>query len=82
MTRIPFPARATTLCSSAAIVALLVVAGCGDGRYTVVPAQGKVVCNGQPVTVGSVSFNPIGEAGDNEPGKPASATLSDDGTFD
>jgi hypothetical protein len=79
--QILFPAGATALCRLAPIVLLLIVTGCGDGRYTVVPAKGKVVCNGKPVTMGSVSFNPIGEAGDAEPGKPASAALSADGTF-
>ena len=80
MARVLFPERAPTL-SSMAIVMSLVVAGCGDGRYTVVPAQGKVVCNGQPVTAGSVTFIPLGEGNDPEPGKPASASLSADGTF-
>ncbi len=59
----------------------LLAAGCGDGKYPVRAARGKVVCGGQPVTMGSVSFSPIGEPGSLETGKPASGTVATDGTF-
>lgn len=55
--------------------------GCGDNRFPVRPAKGKVVCNGQPVTIGSVSFIPIGAPGALETGKTASAAIKQDGTF-
>lgn len=59
----------------------LLAAGCGDGKFPVTAAKGKVVCNGKPVSIGSVTFSPIGENGSSEPGKPASGALSADGTF-
>jgi hypothetical protein len=64
-----------------ALALLPFVAGCGDGQFPVRAAKGKVVCNGQPVTSGSVSFTPIGEAGSLEAGKPASGAVGPDGTF-
>lgn len=57
------------------------VAGCSGNQFPVKPAKGKVVCGGKPVTIGSVSFTPIGEPGKMETGKPATGTLSADGTF-
>jgi hypothetical protein len=55
--------------------------GCSDGRFPVVSAKGKVVCNGQPVTSGSVSFSPVGDSKSLETGKAATATVGPDGTF-
>jgi len=40
-------------------LAATVLAGCGDdGRPTLVPATGKVVIEGKPVTAGAVIFHP------------------------
>ncbi len=44
-------------------------------------ATGKVTCGGKAVSIGSVMFSPIGEAGDMEPGKSANAVIAADGTF-
>lgn len=55
--------------------------GCGGGKFPVRPASGTVVCDGQPVSNGSVTFTPIGEGQGLETGKPASAALATDGTF-
>lgn len=55
--------------------------GCGGSKFTVVPAKGKVVCSGAPVTSGSVSFSPVAAAGNDEPGKSATAAVGADGTF-
>ncbi len=57
------------------------LAGCGQGKFPVAEAKGKVVCNGQPVISGSVTFSPMGESDSLEVGKPATATLGPDGTF-
>lgn len=54
--------------------------GCGGGEFAVAPAKGKVMCGGKPVSVGSVTFTPVAE-GQGEPGKPATAVLTEDGTF-
>lgn len=61
---------------------LPLLSACGGGRFPVAEAKGKVVCNGQPVTTGTVTFSPIGDAdGGAEVGKPATATVGPDGTF-
>ena len=63
------------------VLLLGVIPGCGDGQFPVVAAKGKVVCNGQPVTSGSVSFSPVGDSGTLETGKSATAAVGSDGTF-
>ncbi len=60
---------------------VLCSAGCGNQEYPVQSARGKVVCNGKPVTSGSVLFTPMGKPNSSETGKPAVATVSSDGTF-
>jgi len=66
-----------SFCAAFAVAA----AGCGEDRFPIRPAKGKVVCGGRPVTVGSVSFSPVGAAGSIESGKPASGTIGPDGVF-
>jgi hypothetical protein len=61
------------------VCVLLPMSGCGGGKFPVARAKGKVVCGGQPVTVGSVTFAPIGT--DLETGKPATGAVGADGTF-
>ncbi|QDT56030.1 hypothetical protein Pan44_40800 [Caulifigura coniformis] len=56
-------------------------AGCGEGKFPVRPATGKVLCSGRPVGIGSISFTPVGDPGSMESGKPAMGTLRPDGTF-
>jgi hypothetical protein len=64
-----------------AFAGLPLLAGCFQGKFPVAQAKGKVVCNGQPVTSGSVTFTPVGDSGSLEAGKPATASLGPDGTF-
>lgn len=70
---------------SVCVLALAMLAGCGPkgAEYTVAPVKGKVVCRGQPVKGGHITFRPIqaigGKAG--VTGKPASAEVKEDGTF-
>lgn len=75
--------RSTSNGISFAVCALLLVvgSGCGDGQFPIRAARGKVVCGGNPVTGGSVTFSPVGETGKSEVGKPATATVGEDGTF-
>ena len=63
-----------------AVALLELMSGCSQGKFPVAQAKGKVVCNGQPVTTGSVTFSPVGDSG-LEAGKPATATVGSDGTF-
>jgi hypothetical protein len=61
---------------------LLSLVGCGGGQFPVRPAKGKVVCDGKPITSGSVTFTPIStDASKLETGKQASATLNSEGVF-
>ena len=61
---------------------LLSLVGCGGGQFSVRPAKGKVVCDGKPITYGSITFTPIStDASKRETGKQASATLNSDGAF-
>lgn len=63
-------------------IILLGLVGCGGDRFPVRPAKGKVLCNGKPITSGSITFTPIGtDANNSETGKQASGTLDSDGTF-
>lgn len=70
---------------SLGLVALGVLAGCGSkgAEYTVAPASGKVVCQGQPVKGGHITFRPLQTVGGKSgiTGRPASAEVKEDGTF-
>lgn len=65
----------------AAVALLVTLSGCGQGKFAVKPAKGKVVAAGKPVTSGSVTFVPVGNPSDLEAGKPASGAIAEDGTF-
>lgn len=55
--------------------------GCNGSQFKVVPAEGIVLCNGTPVTTGSISLTPLSGENSLESGKPASASLGPDGRF-
>lgn len=67
------------------LLILAVAAGCGSkgAEYTVAPAKGKLVCRGQPVKGGHLTFRPVQTAGAKAgiTGKPASAEVKEDGSF-
>lgn len=54
------------------MVGLVLLVGCGR---TIQPAGGKVLVDGVPVKDGVVTFYPV------EPGRPATASILEDGTF-
>jgi hypothetical protein len=62
------------MASSASLVALVALSGCGDGRPGRVPVSGKVVIDGEPLTSGSVVFVP-------EHGRQSIGNLDKDGHF-
>lgn len=62
-------------------LSLAVFCGCNGSQFKVAPVEGVVLCNGAPVTSGSISFNPISADNSLESGKPASASLGPDGRF-
>jgi hypothetical protein len=55
-------------------VALVVVAGCGDGRPTRVPVSGQVLIDGQPLKYGIIRFVPANA-------RPAGGKLDTEGRF-
>jgi hypothetical protein len=55
------------------LVALAFV-GCGDGRPSVVPVQGRILIDGQPLTHGAIRVVP-------ENARAATAQIQPDGTF-
>ena len=70
--------RAIRLVGVAAFICL--AAGCGGSAGTA-DVSGKVTLAGQPVTGGSLTFAPVASGDDVDPGRPASAEISPDGTF-
>ncbi len=70
---------------SLCVAGLAALAGCGSkgAEYTVAPVKGKLVCRGQPVKGGHITFRPLQAAGGKAgiTGKPASAEVKEDGTF-
>lgn len=62
-----------TILPIACPLVLLALTGCSRGPE-IVPVEGKVLYNGQPLTFGSVMFQP-------EAGQPARGVIQADGTF-
>ncbi len=67
--------------SMIAMQMLVVSIGCGssDSKATA-KVEGKITASGQPVTGGSMNFQPVG-TGTSGVGKAASGTVQSDGTF-
>ena len=64
-----------------ALLLAIALCGCGESHPPVAVAGGKVVCNGVAVTSGSITFVPIPENGQKNPGKAAKAEITGDGSF-
>lgn len=75
----PLLQKMPSLALIASIIGL--VAGCNGRDFSVQPAQGKVLCKGEPVTGGSITFIPIGDEKTQKTGKVATAAIKPDGTF-
>jgi hypothetical protein len=66
----------TGISSAVFFAALVAAAGCGgDGRPKRVAVAGQVLIDGEPLTVGTVSFIPV------EGGRPAGGKLDESGRF-
>lgn len=66
------------------LLSLAVIApalGCRDHPFPVRAASGKILCAGQPVTGGTITFIPVREEHIQESGKAATAVVNQDGTF-
>jgi len=57
-----------------AMLALLVMTGCGDGRPTRVPVAGRVIIDGKPLNQGAIRVLPVDA-------RQASSTIGPDGAF-
>ena len=57
-----------------ACIAVALLAGCGDGRPTRVPAGGRVLIDGKPLALGFVQVVPEGD-------RPATGKIGEDGRF-
>jgi hypothetical protein len=64
----------SSLAFSTGIVAILIIAGCGDGLPTRVPVSGTVLIDGQPLQQGFIQVIPAGE-------RAASSPIGQDGSF-
>lgn len=68
--------------TSAVLLSLVALSGCGPDNPETATVHGKVTYNGQPVPGGGLTFAPVAETGSSEsPGKPASAQIQQDGTY-
>lgn len=68
-------------CSVFVAASIALVWGCGGGEFPLADAKGKVICGGQPVAGGSVTFSPVEAAAGVKTGKAATASVGPDGTF-
>lgn len=64
-----------------ALLLIFSLCGCGESRPPVAVAGGKVVCEGIAVISGSITFVPIPENGQKNPGKAAKGEITGDGSF-
>lgn len=64
------------------MLAAPLLSGCGGGgEFDLAHVSGKVLCEGKPVTAGTIVFNPIATGDQTMPGKRAAAMIKPDGTF-
>ncbi|QEG36461.1 hypothetical protein [Bythopirellula goksoeyrii] len=56
------------------LLAVIVIAGCSDGRPERVPVSGTVLINGQPLTSGNIKFVPSN-------GRPSGSKIDEQGHF-
>jgi hypothetical protein len=64
-----------------AVAALALAAGCGGGGRKIVPVSGVVTFNGQPAKNVIVTFQPIAESKDDDPGRGSSAFTDENGHY-
>jgi hypothetical protein len=67
--------------AGAACAALALVAGCSSSSRKIVPVSGVVTVDGNPAENLIVSFQPIADEGDSNPGRGSSAVTDSHGRF-
>jgi len=65
--------------TGAAVAALVLAAGCGGDGRKIVPVSGVVTVNGEPAKNVIVTFQPVGEKGEDNPGRGSSAYTDESG---
>lgn len=68
------------------LLAASILAGCGADAYRMVPVTGKVLCKGQPVAGGIITFQPLDAPAKTgrpagQTGRASQGTVQADGTF-
>ena len=63
------------------IVLSLLLLGCGAGGPAVAPVSGRILVDGQPVAGLSVTFSPIGSAGNPNPGPSSLGSTDEHGRY-
>jgi hypothetical protein len=65
------------------LAVVIAIVGCGSGsEFETAVIRGTVTCNGQPVSAGTLSFAPMGEANQTMVGPGTIAPINPDGTFE
>src|SRR4051812_5963467 len=67
--------------AGAAVAALALLAGCSGGGRKIVPVSGTVTINGQPARNVIVTFQPLEEKADENPGRGSSAVTDENGRY-
>ena len=64
-----------------AVAVLALAAGCGGGGRKIVPVSGVVTFNGAPARNVIVTFQPVAESKDDDPGRGSSAYTDENGHY-
>ncbi len=62
------------------LVFAILLMGCGDSNPNTVPVEGRVTLDGQPVSEGTITFQPV-EPAEGFPRRPAIGLLQTDGSY-
>ncbi len=65
-----------------AMLAMMMLAGCGGRAFDTAPVQGVVRCHGTLLTSGVVYFAPVGQEGEQLAGKSGGGVVGPDGRFE
>jgi hypothetical protein len=68
-------------CACIGVISLCVLGGCNGSPYEVAPVRGLVKLNDAPFPQGSIVFSPIAQGEDANPGKPGTAKIQPDGSY-
>jgi hypothetical protein len=64
------------------LLVLPLLAGCNSEPYSVAPVSGRITLNGKALAKASVTFAPVADGGNQEPGPSSAGTTDSDGRYD